>query len=211
MNATEIVLTVSLLLNVAFLLGAPIVLFVRFLIRRVRWIIIGMGANGIEVRHGTPKGGYYLWKGHGKNGIVLIEGRLVGTATDGRQVLWVDTDNCHQIAPERLSTGDLARLPDDVKKKLVGGGQLGQLAHFRGAALNDSAMTSIQSLDGKTVNLPYLVWQRISGWRLFKAVRDTRVSQLNDPQAGLAALAEKLVPLGVLLALVLLIALLFMG
>lgn len=206
MNITEAFLLVSLLINVAFVLGIPILLFVRFLLRRTRWRIIGQGANGVDFREGRPRNGFFTWKSHGKTGFVAIDQKLVGTATDGRPVLWVDTDTCHQIAPTRIT--ELGALPKELETVEH---EYAQLPGFKGRATNDLEQTTVQGADGKVKGLSYHVWTRISGWRLFKVYRDIRISQLNDPNAGLAALAQVLMPLGMIVAIGLLITLVIMG
>ncbi|MFA5943720.1 MAG: hypothetical protein WC876_04550 [Candidatus Thermoplasmatota archaeon] len=207
MNVTEAFLMVSILLNSVFILGLPIVLFARFLLRRTRWRIIGQGANGVDFREGRPKNGFFLWAaGGGKNALVTIDGALTGTSTDGRPVLWVDTDSATQIAPQRLV--DLGAVPDKYKAATI---ELAVLPSFKGQAVNDGEQTVLKGADGKTEKkLSYLVWQRISGWRLFKTYRDIRVAQLNDPETGMWGVIERMGPLLGFIAVILLIVIIVM-
>lgn len=201
MSITAWFLMVSILLNAAFVLGVPITLFVRFLIRRTQWRIIGQGSAGVDIRFGKPRGRYYTWKGRGgNNALVCIQQDLLSTDAEGRPVLWVDTDAMQQISPQRLDK--LEDLPEDLRKVA---GELAQLPGYRGRAVNDDAATTITGLDGAPKKLKYIVWQRISGSRLYKAFRDIRIQQMNDTNAGMWATIERLTPLLGLVAIVMLI------
>lgn len=203
MNVTEAFLLVSLLLNLAFMLGVPITLFVRFLIRRTKWVIVGQGSGGLDYRLGRPTGGYYLWKLPGGRGaLVAIQPDLVGQDREGRPVIYVDTDSMHQIAQTRFSPAELAALPEEYRKAVL---ELAQLPRYAGRALNDADKTEIIGIDGVKKTLKYIVWTRISGSRLYKAFKDIRVAQMNESNVGMWATLERLAPILSIVAIIMLI------
>lgn len=192
MDVTEAFLTVSMLLNLGFILGIPATIGIRALLRKTKTWVIGLGSvPKIELR--TVRKNRIVIKDGDREGDLEVLPQLNRTAADDRRVIFYDRENLHQIAPvEAAGEGD-----GPARYRYL------QHAGFLGHCDNDDVPTVV-TYKGKEVSIG-LVWQRITGWYLNQKRRSHNVDKVNGGEGGMWDFLQRATPILVLVVIVMMI------
>lgn len=224
-NPVFIALLISILLLVLTWVWIPLGILIHKLLRKRKWWLIGLGAQGPDIREERIKTGEYLWKRrNGANGLVKFDETLLETDIEGRRVAFVDLATLQHIDPvtakkrfpkvlagmnmDLLETGTEPELDEEGKptngKTLV---EFRQIEGYKGACINDDQESVIVNTKGEKKSFKWPVWRRVTGPRLLYWRLDERYEKMNETNPLLKILAIVL-PLATLAMTVIVVVLL---
>lgn len=208
MTAYDWWLGASLVLNLLFIVGTPMVLFIRFLTNRLKTWVIGVNGPPV-VRLMRVKGKMIEMKDGERSADLHIDPVMVKTSVDGRPVVFYDRANITQVVPQDAKEANRLRpyeVPAEIEGVLANGGvKLRVIESYKGQCYNDQDHLLVRREDGSMSDLGTR-WRRIDGLFLNDKRRSDNMHKLNAEPDGMWTFLERATPMLVIVAIVLILA-----